>query len=169
MPGACVHSIQISGGGVPKLPVPRARVTKKGVEGDRQRNRIYHGGPRRAVCIFSLELIRILQKEGHPIAPGTIGENITISGLDWSTLAEGTVLRIGREVVLRITGPAKPCGNIAPSFCDGDSMRVSHRKHPGENRWYARVLQAGEIAPGDAVVVESTAPPGWLERVRSRI
>ena len=44
-------------GGMPKLPVRAgARVTRDGVDGDWQRNRKYHGGPNRAVCIFSEEL-----------------------------------------------------------------------------------------------------------------
>ena len=39
---------------------------------------IFHGGPERALCLFSLERILELQAEGHPIFPGAAGENITI-------------------------------------------------------------------------------------------
>jgi len=65
-----VHQISISQGGVPKRPVPSATVTETGVEGDRHRNPRLHGGPQRAVCLFSLEVIERLRAEGHPIAPG---------------------------------------------------------------------------------------------------
>lgn len=69
-----VYQISMSNGGVPKLPVPEARMTTLGVEGDRQRNPDIHGGPERAVCLFSLEVIEALQTEGHPIAPGSAGD-----------------------------------------------------------------------------------------------
>ena len=56
-PGVLV-SINASGGGVPKLPRHRAAVTAGGVEGDRQRDLRYHGGPDRAVCLYSFDLMR---------------------------------------------------------------------------------------------------------------
>ncbi len=73
-----VHQISVSDGGVPKLPVLEATVSDKGVDGDRQRNLKFHGGPDRAVCLYSLELIERLQDEGHPIDPGSSGENLTV-------------------------------------------------------------------------------------------
>lgn len=56
-----VHQINLSDGGVPKLPVWEASVGKEGLSGDRQRNLKFHGGPDRAVCLYSLELIERLQ------------------------------------------------------------------------------------------------------------
>ena len=52
-----------------------------GLEGDRQRDLRFHGGPLRAVSLYSLELIEALQAEGHPIAPGAMGENLTMAGV----------------------------------------------------------------------------------------
>ena len=75
-----VVSVNVSSGGVPKLPVDRARVSPEGVEGDRQRFLQYHGGPERAVSIYSLDLIEALRNEGHPIGIGTTGENLTLAG-----------------------------------------------------------------------------------------
>jgi MOSC domain-containing protein YiiM len=51
-------SINLSNGGVPKRPVPECRVTESGLEGDRQRDLHFHGGPNRAVCLYPLERIR---------------------------------------------------------------------------------------------------------------
>ena len=48
-----VHSINTSGGGVPKLPRPEASITADGLTGDRQRDRRYHGGPMRAVSLLA--------------------------------------------------------------------------------------------------------------------
>jgi hypothetical protein len=37
----------------------------------------------------SLELIDQLRLEGHPIVPRSVGENVTISGLDWHSIRPG--------------------------------------------------------------------------------
>ena len=52
-----VESINTSRGGVPKTAVLEAQVTSEGIVGDVQRDLRYHGGPERAVSIYSLELI----------------------------------------------------------------------------------------------------------------
>ncbi|MDE3050208.1 MAG: MOSC domain-containing protein, partial [Nitrospirota bacterium] len=89
-----VHQINVSDGGVPKRPVREARVTERGLEGDRQRNLKVHGGPDRAVCLFSLELLERLQDEGHPIDAGSSGENLTLAGLEWELIRPGVVLSV---------------------------------------------------------------------------
>lgn len=139
-------------GGVPKFAVGQATLTTTGVAGDRQRDLEHHGGPERAVCLYSLEQIAALHAEGHPIAPGTAGENLTVSGLDWPALAAGDRLAVG-EVVVEITGPAPPCNTIAGSFTGGQFVRISHKKHPGWSRLYARVLLEGVVREGDPVRV----------------
>lgn len=142
-------------GGVPKQRVERARVTFAGVEGDRQRDLVHHGGPRRAVCLYSLERIEALQHEGHTIGPGSTGENLTIAGLDWDSLAPGDQLQVGADVQLEITQQVAPCLNIAASFRDGAFGRISALKHPGWARLYARVLAEGDVFEGAEVVVLS--------------
>ncbi|HEX7766743.1 MAG TPA: MOSC domain-containing protein, partial [Nitrospira sp.] len=74
-----IHQISVSDGGVPKKPVLEARVSLQGVEGDRQRNLKVHGGPDRAVCLYSLDVIERLQQAGHSIEPGFSGENLTLA------------------------------------------------------------------------------------------
>ncbi|MEW6756472.1 MAG: MOSC domain-containing protein [Candidatus Latescibacterota bacterium] len=150
---AHVHQINVSDGGVPKLPVPRAQVGTEGLVGDRQRNTQVHGGPQRAVCLYSLERLQALQQEGHPVAPGTIGENLTIAGLEWEKATPGVRLRIGEAVEVEVVSYTSPCKNICDSFRDGDFGRISQKLHPGWSRVYARVLSTGAIATGDAVVL----------------
>ena len=101
-----ITQVSISSGGVPKLPVPEAFVSVDGLAGDWQKNRKYHGGPDRAVCLFSAEVIAALATEGHPIFPGSTGENLTVSGLPWSTLQVGTRLLIGDSLLLEVTSYA---------------------------------------------------------------
>lgn len=138
-------------GGVPKHPVPSAEVTINGVVGDKQRDLRYHGGPTRAVSLYALERIQALQAEGHAIAPGTTGENLTIRGLDWDTIQVGDCLRIGDRLRIEITGYAAPCSNIAESFQEGQFKRISQKVHPGWSRLYARVLVEGIVRVGDPV------------------
>ena len=148
-----VHQVSVSNGGVPKLAVPEAEVTPDGVQGDRQRDRRHHGGPERAVCLFSLEVIERLRAEGHPIVPGAAGENITVSGVDWALVRPGTRLRLGADVLLEATRFTTPCTNIAGSFAHGEYGRILEKIHPGESRLYARVLEQGRVRAGDRVEI----------------
>ena len=148
-----IHRINVSRGGVPKTPITEANVTRLGIEGDVQANRKYHGGPDRALCLYAIEVIARVAAEGHPIEPGSTGENITVAGLDWSTLAPGARLRLGAEVEIELTSYTVPCRTIAASFIAGKFERILQKKHQGESRLYARVLREGRIKVGDTVEV----------------
>lgn len=149
-----VHQINVSDGGVPKLPVLEAMVGEEGLEGDRQQNLKYHGGPDRAVCLFSLELIERLQDEGHPIDPGSSGENLTLAGVDWVVMEPGRRLAIGPEVELEVTSYTTPCSKNGRWFREDDFLRISQDMNPGWSRVYAKVLSGGIIKPGDMVTIE---------------
>ena len=69
MQEATIHSINVSLGGVPKLPQRSAEIRVTGLEGDKHRDLRYHSGPDHAVSLYSLDLIRALQAEGHPLRP----------------------------------------------------------------------------------------------------
>lgn len=148
-----IFQLNCSDGGVPKLAVREALLTPEGLEGDRQRDRRYHGGPERALCLFALERIIELQAEGHSIFPGSTGENITVVGLDWPRLEPGVRLALGDEAVIEISSHAAPCKTIAESFVGRDFNRISQKVSPGQSRLYARVLQTGSLGVGQAVKV----------------
>ena len=151
-----VHSINVSSGGVPKSKVESADIMKKGVEGDFNRFRDGRGGNTdRAVCIFSLELIQRLKDEGHPIEIGSTGENLTIRGVEWESLSEGTHLEIG-DVVLELSEPCAPCSKIGESFIGRRFDRVDHDQEYGWSRWLARVLREGRVSVGDSVNIVIT-------------
>jgi MOSC domain-containing protein YiiM len=141
-------SIQISNGGVPKRPIAFARVTEQGLEGDRQRDLRYHGGPLRAVSLYSAEAIEALRAEGHPIAPGSAGENLTILGLEWARLSLGDRLSFQGGVELELTSLAAPCRKLKHCFLGGAFTRISAEKHPGWSRFYAKVLSPGLLVTG---------------------
>lgn len=143
-----VAQISRSDGGVPKTAVHTARVHRRGIEGDVQKARQHHGRPWQALCLYSAEVIAALQAEGHPISAGSSGENLTLSGLDWSLLRAGAILTIG-EMRCELSAPAVPCSKNNQWFADGDSNRIDHGRHPGWSRWYASVLDSGQITAGD--------------------
>jgi MOSC domain-containing protein YiiM len=153
---AHVVSINRSDGGVPKLATHEAFVSVNGVDGDRQRDLRHHGGPDRALCLFSMDVIEKLRAEGHPIGPGTTGDNVTIAGLDWNTMIPGARLSLG-PVEIEITRYATPCQTIVASFADERSVRISQKLHPGWSRVYARVIEEGKLTVGDPVVARQ--PP----------
>jgi MOSC domain-containing protein YiiM len=146
-----VVGLQRSDGGVPKTAVDRAVVGVNGMEGDRQRHLKFHGGPTRALCLYSGERIAALAAEGHPIVAGSVGENVTIEGLPWELVRPGTTLEIGEEVEVEVTSYTAPCRNIAGAFADGRFARIGQKANPGWSRVYVAVRRGGTIACGDAV------------------
>lgn len=148
-----VAQLSVSDGGVPKRPVEWTEVGDRGLIGDRQTARVHHGRPLQALCLWSTEVIDALRAEGHPIGPGDAGENITLAGIDWSTLRPGVQILIG-EVLAEVSAWSSPCSKNAQWFVDGDFNRMDHERHPGWSRVYAWVREPGTVRQGDRVVVE---------------
>ncbi len=147
---ATIHSLNVSPGGLPKLPVSEAVVGTGGIVGDRQRNLKYHGGPERAVCLYALERITALRAEGHPIGAGSTGENVTLVGVAWELVVPGVRLALG-AVLVEVASYTRPCRTITSSFAGGRVGRVSQRSNPGWSGVYARVLLPGRVLVGEAV------------------
>lgn len=152
-----VAQINTSPGGVPKLPRERVHVTFAGLDGDWQLDRKHHGGPDRAVCLYSADLIEALQQEGHSISPGSTGENLTLRGLDWALMQPGAVLHFAGGVELELTSFAPPCRTIQGSFQGDRFVRIGEKTNPGWSRLYARVVAEGELLPGASVEVSGAA------------
>src|SRR5688572_28528366 len=146
MPATLVQ-VNVSNGGMPKLPVLSARVTKGGVEGDLQKNRKYHGGPDRAVCIYSEELYEQLRDAGVDVTNGAVGENFTTRGLDLQRLAKGDRLRVGGECVIEITEVRVPCSQLKKWDVDLPEVIV------GRSGWVAKVVYVGVLKAGDEIEV----------------
>lgn len=157
-PSPRIVQISVSNGGVPKLAVDQAIVGERGITTDWQHDRLHHGGAERALCLYAIEHIQALRAEGHPVAPGTAGENITTAGIDFADVHPGTRLRLGPEVEIEITSYTAPCRTIAESFAGGDFTRISQKVHPGWSRVYARVVAGGSIRAGDPIVLLSPDP-----------
>ena len=130
-----------------KLPRPEGHlITDFGLEGDR-----HAGRELRQVSILNAETVAELADQGMPVAPGVLGENITVEGVAVMQLADGARLRIGEDVELEITGDRPACRELLGVHRDALKAMV------GRTGKMARVLHGGTVRPGDSVeLVEAT-------------
>jgi len=140
--------------GIFKFPVEGlVRVTTLGLEGDAILSKKHHGGPDQAVYVYGRAdydwWSEELKKE---IAPGTFGENLTISDLESARFNVGDTLRVG-EVTLQVTAPRIPCETFAARM--GDPKWVKRFRHAERPGLYCRVIQSGFVKAGDPVSMES--------------
>lgn len=103
-----VVAVNISAGGIPKHPVFESYLTVDGLEGDLHEHE-KHRRPDRAVSIQDLEILDELQAEGFSVAPGLMGENLTVRNLQVQSLRVGDRLQFDSGVVLELTAIRKPC------------------------------------------------------------
>jgi MOSC domain-containing protein YiiM len=143
---ATLIQLNVSPGGMPKLPVMFARVTRSGVEGDKQRNLKFHGGPNRAVCIYSEELYGELRDAGIDMTFGSVGENFSTRGLDLRRVAKGDCLSVGTDgCVVQITDVRVPCNQLKKWDPELPELIV------GRSGWVAKVIAEGVVKPGDVI------------------
>lgn len=113
----------------------------------------------RQVHLLHSELLAELADKGLPVLPGQMGENITTSHLDLLALSAGTVIRIGSEALVQLTGLRNPCAQIE-AFMPGLLAAVLGRTVDGQLVRRAGVmgvvLTSGTVVPSDAIVVEQT-------------
>jgi MOSC domain-containing protein YiiM len=126
-----------------KVPRPEARlVANFGLEGDR-----HAGRPDRQVSILNAEIVSELADRGMPVAPGILGENLTVEGVAVAELTDGTRLRIGGEVELEVAGDRPACRELLEVHADALRALV------GRTGKMARVVKGGTIRPGDPIEV----------------
>jgi len=114
-----------------------------GLEGDAVLNERHHGGPDQAVYVYRQEDYDWWSARlGTTLAPGTFGENLTVSGLPGPDLAIGTRL-VFDEVVLEVTAPRIPCNTLAERMGDAKFAKAFVRaERPG---CYCRVRTPGAL------------------------
>ena len=147
-----VVSVNISSGGIPKLPQECAEVTPVGLLGDAHDHE-KHNTPMQAVSLLDLEdLADLRDEESWDLPPGAVGENLTVEGLSVDELRVADRLRFSGGVEVELTKVRKPCYVL-----DAIDPRVKDVIH-GRCGFYARVLTTGSIAPGETIEVVSASP-----------
>ncbi|HSR16282.1 MAG TPA: MOSC domain-containing protein [Gemmatimonadales bacterium] len=131
-----------------------------GLQGDRQADRRHHGGPWRALLMYSAEHYPLWRAEwGRKDLPhGAFGENLTVSGLTEQVVCLGDQFEIG-EALIEVTSPRSPCHVLAKRHGIRDlveTIRANHR-----HGWYLRVLRAGWIEAGQPIALRDRPYPQW--------
>jgi MOSC domain-containing protein YiiM len=152
-----VLQVNVSQGGIPKRPIPAGELTAAGVAGDSWRYR-FHGGPKQAVLLITIEGIEELIAQGFPLSPGALGENLTTRGLDRRALRFGQRLQVGTAVI-ELTTMRQPCATlnglgsgIQAAMYDARVVKGDHESPLwGLSGFYASVVQPGIVRPGDDV------------------
>ena len=142
-----IVSINISQGGIPKLPVPSITLTVTGLAVDGH-NHAKHYSPLQAVCIQDLEKLKELNAGGYALSPGQAGENLTVEDLHVNSLPLGTVLKFSGGVVLEISKVRKPCyvmDSISPQ------LKLDAVDQHG---MYAKVIQEGVLHVDDSIEIQ---------------
>lgn len=142
--------------GIYKIPVlGPVEMTPNGLPGDAIVDVENHGGADQAVYLYTTpDYAWWSAKVGMELAPGTFGENLTISDIESAHLRIGDYLHIG-AVTLQVTAPRIPCVTLATRMGDPSFVkRFRAAERPGV---YCRVVRAGTIQAGDAVVLEPYA------------
>ena len=105
---------------------------------------------------MAYELLEELLGAGHQIKPGELGENITTIGIELTNLPKGTILKIGRDAEVEITGLREPCKQIE-NFQDGLLKKVITKSKSGKfdvkSGVMSIVIHGGTVSPGDEIKV----------------
>lgn len=141
-----IISINISAGGIPKLPVPHIRLMTSGLEGDGH-NHNKHNTLIQAVCLQDIEELNKLNSFGYELLPGKAGENLTVEHLQVNSLPIGTILEFSGGVVLEISKVRNPCYVM-------DAIHPSLKENAlGRHGMYAKVIKEGAFQVGETIKV----------------
>jgi MOSC domain-containing protein YiiM len=141
--------------GIDKRPVEQAFVGRLGLEGDVVADTENHGGADQAVYVYSRDDYAIWEAElASALAPGTFGENLTLSSFGSESVRIGDRYRVG-GALLEVTAPRIPCSTFATHMAEKEWVtRFRDAERPG---FYARVLVEGTVRAGDPVEREPAA------------
>lgn len=129
--------------GIFKKPIVEGRIalTALNFEGDGQADPVHHGGPDKAICVYSYEHYPYWERElNRKLEHGAFGENLTVLGMTETEVCVGDIYSIG-SIRLQVTQPRQPCHKLAKKFDLPDlPLRVQNTGYTG---FYFRVLTPG--------------------------
>lgn len=144
--------------GIYKTPVEgRVMLRQHNLDGDRQADLTVHGGPDKAVYVYSYDHYAYWQRElgRDDLTYGVFGENFTVDGMTEESVFIGDVYRVGGALV-EVTQPRAPCYKLAaklnlPTF-------VKTFTQAERTGFYLAVLEEGEVGAGDVIERIETGP-----------
>lgn len=133
-----------------RVALTQATLTvKRGLTGDRK-----GGHPDRQLNVMTAEVLAGLAAEGYQTAPGQMGEQLVVSGLDLNALAAGDRVQLGAEAVIEVVKPRTGCDRFEAI------QKLTRQQAAGRMGQMCRVVVGGAIAVGDPVRVVVAEPAG---------
>ncbi len=112
-----------------------------GLIGDAHASSEWH----RQVSLLAIESIEKMRQMGYDVKPGDFAENLTCEGVNLVALPIGTELKVGKDVLLRISQIGKECHTGCAVF-----QQVGKCIMPKEGV-FAEVLQGGKVRANDEI------------------
>jgi MOSC domain-containing protein YiiM len=144
-----------------KIPVAgRVRLETCNLEGDEQADLSVHGGPDKAVCVYSVDHFDAwsIVLGSQRCEPGAFGENFSVRAMAEDTVCLGDVYEVGTTTV-QVSQPRGPCWKLGRRWGRLDMPRLVMRS--GRTGWYFRVLKPGHVAAGDRFSLVDRPGPAW--------
>ncbi len=139
-------SVNVSSGGIPKLPVEKCAVTVDGLAGD-GRDHDKHISTNRAISLIDTEVLAQLAKEGYEVCPGAVGENFTVEKLNVQSLEPGDQLSFSGGLVIELVESRRPCYVLDPL---GEELKTDIIGRCG---FLAKVIVENNVSPGETIAV----------------
>ena len=128
--------------------------------GDEQADLSVHGGPDKAVCVYSAdhfpEWSRVLRE--RDLGAGAFGENFSVSHMDETSVCVGDVYAVGTSLV-QVSQPRSPCWKLAARWNRPDLPRLVLQS--GRTGWSFRVLQRGVVSAGEELSLSDRPCGEW--------
>ncbi|MBV7536448.1 MOSC domain-containing protein [Duganella sp. sic0402] len=152
----------VASGIVKTLQAGKVWLSFNGLQGDEQGDRMYHGGPEKAVHHYAAEHYAHWRAQYPdspvPMRPGAFGENISSTGMTEQNVFIGDVYRVG-SALAQVSQGRQPCWKLNRLLQREDAALAM--QHSGATGWYYRVLQEGWIGSGDTLELVARPQPEW--------
>jgi MOSC domain-containing protein YiiM len=144
------------------------KLGRTNLDRDGQADLVNHGGPDKAVCVYSADHYDAWRRELEmPSLPfGAFGENFTVGGLTEPDVCVGDVWRLG-DATLQVSQPRQPCWKLARRWrIKNLTAKVVEN---GKTGWYFRVLIEGLVSPGLPLTLIERPNPSWTVAEANRV
>ncbi len=134
-------------------------LSETNLDGDGQSDLVHHGGPDRAVLLYSAEHYPAWENRfARPLSYGSFGENFTVSIADEKSVCIGDIW-VSQNIEIEVSQPRLPCFKLARRLdLPGLNVEVVEKRNGG---WYARVLKQGNVVRGQKLKLVSRPNPAW--------
>lgn len=149
--------------GIQKVPLKgTVAIGERGIASDEQVNRTYHGYPAMALHHFPYETYAWLEHHFGPMprlsGPGSMGENISTTGMTEHDVCIGDRFRIGTALI-EVSQPRQPCSTIEQHLATKGVVKAMVAA--ARSGWFYRVIEPGEAQAGETLERVERGHIGW--------